>query len=169
MIDVARGIVYHVTHDADAFGGMSASTFYDSMDAMGCDIIDDQAPEDAAESVARLRAALEKAEFTVEDGPAGGIEIVTKDNERILDRAKSNWFRKRFNKLKQRVTLMPLHEFATDVLCPSDLKAMISDDHGDKIWYDGGDGACMYSLDGFIRRMRPGRRYLVAPNTVYIH
>lgn len=178
-----RGTIYYITADPCPLHAMDESDFYDRVDALEVDYVQNDSAETAAQEIARLRTNLEKAGFglVLPNGNGewpGDIEVdacappafgFVTDSRDALDTARINWFARDLAELKAKVAALTPREFACDTAAAARIVELTSDTCGDAVYLDMGTGPALYTVPVFMRNLEPGRTYYVAANTVTMH
>ena len=62
---MARGTVYHLSTDPESMGSMDESNFYDSLDRLNVDFVQNENPENSESSITWLRDKLASSGFEI--------------------------------------------------------------------------------------------------------
>lgn len=167
-------VMYHITAEPERLGCMTEEDFYDHIDALGADYVQDQDPEDAKYALDALRRRLDDAGFATSDpDPEDGYDDeafrFTTGGQDALDACKDGWFKDIFKELRSKVAAMTLAQFSRDTGPAYGLTELVNDRFGDHAYLDMGTGPATYTVPSFIRNLEPGRTYYVSSNTVYLH
>lgn len=143
-----RGYIYEVTTEIDGLGSMDESDFY-NLAGIEADYFSNAAEEEAL--------VKEYLKAWVKYGIETGTEE-NSDGEKIHwiifnRKACENFFKDRFEKMKEVAAKITLKEFSTDDVWR--LKNLISDDHGDAVYCN----TCFYTEDDFVRTVKMGKKH----------
>lgn len=173
---MARGIMYHIAETSEAACGMDENYFYDSLDSLCVDFVQNRTQEEAKEDISNLVHALRCAGFTIgsytgtgpNDEPVPDCATIVTGDEQTLHICKENYFRGKLDALKKAVSDLSLETFAEDTFATYNIRMLCEDTMDDAVYY-GETYEGIHSLDGFIRRLSPNRVYYIAPETVLMH
>lgn len=168
---MSRGIIYHAVLDENNCGMMSASDFEDCLDVMHIDSVLDQAPEDAADSIANLLSWIKTGKFEIieKDLPEDCAFIIKTGDAEQLAYCKRQLFARGFEELKKKLDFLSLDTFASDFIEIASIRDILENTYADAVYFDAGTGPGTYTLDGFMRRLEPNKTYFVSANTVWMH
>lgn len=174
---MARGYIYHVVSDPDNLGNMTASNFYNDLDALCVDFTEDSVPETALHNTNCLAKTLEHDGFVIrpdteaadEGREAAAFVLETKD-QADLDACRRRYFKPMLEELKKEVAAMDLDTFSSERCNTYSMTSKINDSYGDAIYLDISEcGGTVYTMHEFIRGLNPDTTYYVAQNTVLMH
>jgi len=170
---MSRGIIYHfgLISGIENFGEMDETDFYGQFGTLGVDGIWNQPAKEAKKSVGNLVARLWSAGFKVKlstDPIYEDFHFFNTGNEAELIACKSKYFAVAFNSLKEMVHKMSLETFSADGPEEFIMRTLINNKAGDLVYF-GNVYEDLYSLDSFVRGLRPDTGYFIAPETVYMH
>lgn len=173
---MARGTMFHITHSPEDASSMSESDFYQDLDSLGVDFVRDNEPDVSKEEIDSLVERLRKAGFIIEtyipedehEEPMDPAPVIITGNADSLEECKMNYFKNAFKVMQEKASAMTLKQFSSDTLDTYELRMMIENTMGDAVYY-GDPYEAPYSMDGFIRRLEPNRKYYIDPNTVFMH
>lgn len=158
---MARGNIYELRTDAEATWNITEEMFYEHVGHE----FDYVADLDGDES----KMAIETFLDTVKGfGAEAGMETVNGEELPYVifsDKVKEAYFAGRFNQLKNLMSEMDLHEFATSD--QNHIKSLIDDGYDDAVY--SGDSSMPHTMDYFIREAENGVKYYVGPNVVLMH
>lgn len=165
---MARGFLFAVTAARDDVEELDASQFESShfhhVDYVGeCD--------DPEQAVNGLLEHLRGIGFDPEyDEDLDAYLFVSGSAQELLARQEAH-FAKKLETLKSKVNSMPLHQFASDPFVAYGLVQEIDDDDGDAVWFtaDPGRYPAFYTLDNWLRRLKPDTIYYLANSALLMH
>lgn len=174
---MARGYIYHIVTDPDNLGNMSASNFYEDIDALCVEFVEDSDPAIAAQNTNSFASMLANSGFLIRpdtDSESQDREvaafILETGGQHHLDECRKRYFKPLLDALKQEVASMDLDTFVSERCNTYSLKSKINDDYGDAVYLDTTDyGGVLYTMHEFIRGLEPNMVYYVAQNTVLMH
>lgn len=173
---MGRGIMYHITLDSENVNTMCEEDFYEELRSLCIDSVKDRPQEDAQNDVRGLAERFKSAGFSIEEytpldeneSPMWSCPVIKTGDEATLETCKMKYFASAFGKLQKRVQEMSLQTFVSDTSTASSLRTLIANTYADAVYY-GEPYEGIYSLDGFVRRMKPNTTYYIAPETVLMH
>lgn len=169
---MARGYIYHIATDIDsaASDAISAEDFNDDLHSLAIesarDIVNDNFAPALNCALERFRSRLASYHIPTTDPPDQNCEdiafVIQPGREGPLTTAKKDYFRARWNLLKNKISITSLEDFACDTQTATDIKALVQDSYGDVVMLDTGRGPTMQTLDTFIRTLKPNTAYYVS-------
>lgn len=171
---MARGYIYHITTTPDNLGCIDASDFFENLDALSAQYVEDVSPDNALVCTSALRKELESDGFPIvpdteadEDGRDTAAFIIKTGNLESLSVCKMRYFEPLLEALKKEVAALELATFASYECGAHSLTSKINDDYGDVVYLEAGNyGGSTYTMHEFIRQMNPDTTYYVAANVV---
>jgi hypothetical protein len=167
-----RNIIFHIISEQmfDHYTTMDESDFYEHLESLNADSVQNQDPVDAKDSVERLVSRLQNAGLKVETATGPESEefyVFQTGNAEETKTCKCQYFAAAFAKLQEMVGQMSLETFLSDGTEEYQLRMLIKNTSGDMVYY--GDWMeSSLSLDSFIRKLTPNSVYYIAPETVYV-
>ena len=171
---MARGYIFHITTDPDNLGCINASDFFEYLDALSAQYVDDVSPENALVCTNALCKVLENNGFPVvpdteadEDGRDAAAFIIKTGDPESLAACKMRYFNPLLEALKEEVAALELATFASSECNTYSLTSKINDGYSDMVYLEVGNyGGSTYTMHEFIRQMNPDTTYYVAANVV---
>lgn len=148
-----RVFIYEICSDITNIGNMTENYFNDMLGYGSNNFLSIGQPEERAIRNGFIEV-LKKHGAQYGTGKAGAEEIpwVIFSQE-----TKGNYFRERFEKMKQLAGGMTLDQFSESKEEVKHLKLIIDDEFGDAVYFN----SSFYTLDDFIRDVEPGMKYFI--------
>lgn len=155
---MGRGYIYYITKDKDEEPSFDESDYYDRLDALHVDYVQNESSENPLES---LQQTLQELGAVL--GYGYDKNFAFSFSFKDVDKAKREFFEPRLRALKENVAALTLEhmvesEPAFEITPKGDLIAM-------EAYY--GDSLC--SVDDFIRSLESGVSYYVYEKVVFMH
>lgn len=168
---MARGTIYHLSTDPESMGSMDESDFYNFLDRLDIDFVQNENPENSESSLAWLRDKLASSGFEIveQNLPEGCAFAFQTGSANTLMLAKMAWFSDRYRALNRYLGTLSLEDFATSTSKAFQISELAEDPRGDAVWLDEGCGACTKNLLDTVRDLAPDTVFYVAKNTVLMH
>lgn len=172
---MARGILYNITTEPDDLGLMNAVLFYERLDELGADYVEDLRGERAKEGLETLKQALKDAGFPIREITAeekydiyAAFTLLPMDEETLLENRK-NYFRSRFTAAKKAMEELDETQFATDSAELYNIQMLLDDEYNDAVWLGDENGERVLTMCSCIRELQPNTTYYVAESTIFMH
>lgn len=171
---MARGYIYHITIDPDSLGCIDSGDFFEDLDALSAQYVEDVSPENALVCTSSFDKVLTDKGFRTapdteasEDGRETAAFIIETGDLESLTACKMRYFEPLLEALKKEVATLDLATFATYECNSYSLISKINDDYEDVVYLDVGEyGGSTYTMHEFIRQMEPNTTYYVASNVI---
>lgn len=183
---MTRGTMYNIATDPEQLA-IDESDFYDHVETLGSDYVQNYDEETSRRETDRLRKALDLPGLVFWPGPDGNwpgtpgygfdpdeppenaaFAFIAED-QAAVDEAKRAWFKDSLERLKSLVAGMDLDKFALGTSAAHDIKSLADDGYSDAVYLDTGTGPAVYTMDTFIRNLHPRTAYFVCKDTVKMH
>ena len=149
---MTRGYIFEIVDDAnkETLYTTDESDFYD-MCGYEFDYVENVSDDERIMVASDfLSTLLEKYGFeSGEESSTGNFYFV------VSDKARQNYFAKRYETIKKYVDKMTLEEFSKSVV---ELQNMIDDDYDDAVYFN---GTFYHSFDYFVRNAELNKRYYI--------
>lgn len=167
-----RGYIYNIEADPDNLG-ITESQFYEHVDALGADYVQDVDPDQAAQLVKDFAEELRKCGFLVtpfqyEDdlGETRDGFMLETGSMHQLRTAQAAYFGPRMKQLKEAVRDIDPIRFCSDGGYAIELRNMIVNPYADVVHSQ--NDTCK-DLDDFIRDLVEGEVLYIGPDVVLMH
>lgn len=156
---MARGNLYEISIDRDELGNMDESYFYDCLSAISADYVQNKEGEEKEEATAQFIEMMEKYGAKTGSGDEKTVYFYVNDSVR------QNYFRRRYDELKDKVQKLEFSSFISNVFEIWDIKHLLHDTYGDAVYYN----SEYMTVDTFLRAYaKDGERYYIG-NVVFMH
>lgn len=162
---MARGYIYYVTKNKDQDVSFTKEQYYESLDRLGIDYVDDMANEDSADILKMLAEMLYKQGAVVGYGHSNRdfmFSFVFSD----ADSMKRNYFEPKLAKLKAEAAALTLENVIRSAPC---LDCITNSNYSDLVAFDDGNATTDMTFDNFIRNLESGVTYYVYRKVILAH
>lgn len=167
---MGRGYIYHISADPEVFPGLDESDFYESLDSMACDYVEN-CGAGRADILSGLKNSLKSAGFEIQEEnlPDACVFAFCAGDENELKTRQGNWFRGWYNRFKELSQAITLEQFAcgTEHIYP--IQEALNDNYDDAVYLDMGTGPAFYAFMRFMRTLLPDKTYYVEDACVFMH
>ena len=160
-----RGYMFEANSTPELFFGMEKSDFFNDLDQLHVEFVENAEPEQARAQLDWLR------QLFANSGAELGEDVDPDTNEpifwiRISDDTKRRFYESRFSYAKKLLSEMSLNVFSgVEHGSLGLLKSTIDDDYGCMVYLD----ESFYTLDDFVRYAIPDKKYTFSNNVVELH
>lgn len=162
---MARGHMFYITTVKDQDISFSADSYYEKLDAIGTDHLNDLTVEASAgpiqtflKSMTELGATIEYGHF--DDDLEFSFRFVN------IEEVQQNWFRPKLEKLKKEAEKLTLFDVIRAATC---LDYIVNNDYEDLIAFDTVESNVEITVDDFIRQLKPGVTYYLYKKVILMH
>lgn len=161
---MGRGNIYYLTKRKDQDISFSERDYYDELDKLQLDYVEDQIGPAAEVPLEYFRKYMKKlgAEIVPGDGDSLAFGFIFSEVEEL----KKNYFKPKLEKLKKKVDELTLENVINTA---PDLDHICNDEFSDLIVLDVVAYDKQLTVDDFIRELEPNATYYVYHNVIYMH
>lgn len=164
---MARGYIYYITTDRDASVSFGESDYYEKLDSIGADYVQDVNAKDSEEPLEGLMGTMSGmgAETAPAEMPGFAFTMRFGKVEQMLE----NYFKPRLEKLKKEAAKLDL---SSVIRSGPSLDYICNNQYGDAVELhdaETNDSGTFLTLDDFVRQIRPGATYYVYGKLVLMH
>lgn len=160
---MARGIIYFITKDKNQVIDFGEQNYYDRLDIIHADYVQDEDEESSATSIEMLKDTINNLGAVIWLGE-GDFGFSFRFN--AVSEMQRNYFRPKLEALKEKVANLQLFDV---IRSAPDLNSIINDDYGNMITLGEEAAGSTITVDNFIRRVEPGVTYYVYKKTILMH
>lgn len=164
---MARGNIFYITTDKDADVSFGESSYYEKLDTIGADYVEDQTKERSEIPVRWLSDTMFRLGATVgyNSMPGFAFSFSFLKTEQMLQ----DYFRPKLEKLKADAAAFDLFQV---IQSAPRLDWICNNEYTDAVELhdeENGDSGTFLTVDDFIRRIRPGTTYYVYESVILMH
>lgn len=164
---MARGFIYYMTTDKTIEPSIDESDYYEKLDGMGCDYVQNETKESSEYPLECLSGMLSEmgAVVTREDMPEGYAFSFRFDK---VEQMLQDYFRPKLEKLKKEAAELELEKV---IRSAPNLDWICNNEFTDAVELEDPEEteSSFSSMDNFIRGIHPGVEYYVHDKTVLMH
>lgn len=164
---MARGHIYCITTDKDMDVSFSESSYYEKLDSIGADYVEDQTKEYSEEPLKWLSDTMFRLGATVGYNFMPGFAFSF--NFLKVEQMREDYFRPKLEKLKAEAAGLDLFQV---IQRAPNLNWICNNKYTDAIELhdaETGDSGTFLTVDDFIRQVRPGVTYYVYEKVILMH
>lgn len=162
---MARGYIYYITTDKDKDVCFSEFSYYENLDAINADYVQDTVGESAGEPLRWLKDTVSGMGAKVGDMPGFAFSFQFDKVEQML----RDYFSPKLAKLKEEAAALDLFKVirsgpALDYICNNQYSDAVELHDNES-----GSNGTFLSMDDFIRQVRSGAVYYVYGKLILMH
>ncbi len=162
---MARGYIYYVTSDKDIDPTFTESNYYDSLDSLGADYVQDCDEEDSVEQISWFEDKLKGMGAVIStDNLQDGFSFSFRFDR--VNEMQQAYFKIKLEKLKEEASKLTLFDV---IRSAPTLDYITNDTYGDMVEFCGVNSSATITVDNMVRQIEPGVTYYVCNKTILMH